>query len=122
MVATTQPSLKYKELQIMTASPLQRLLMVYDVAVMGCSQRDLKRTTEALNVLRNSLDLEQGEPAVQLLSLYQYCADLARQDKFEEAGSILRELVQAWVQVLVRETDAVARQPRPQYANLSLAG
>jgi flagellin-specific chaperone FliS len=121
MVATIQPSQKYRELQVLTATPLQRLLMVYDVAVMGCTQRDLKRTTEALNLLRNSLDLTQGEPAMGLFRLYQYCGELARAGDFDTAGTILRELVQAWVQVLVREMDARTKA-RQEYAGISMAG
>jgi flagellin-specific chaperone FliS len=106
-----QPSQRYRELQIESASPLQRILMVYDVAIVACQQRDLKRMTDALNVLRNSLDLEQGEVAAGLYRLYQYCADLARQDQYEEAEHILRELTEAWVQVLVREKDILQARP-----------
>ena len=120
MIATAQPLQRYRQLQVETASPLQRTLMVYDVALVGCQQHDLKRTTDALNVLRNSLDMEQGEVAVGFYRLYQYCADLVREGKFDEAAGILRELVDAWVQVLVRETDAVKiEQPEPQHVSLS---
>jgi flagellin-specific chaperone FliS len=121
MIATAQPLQRYRQLQVETASPLQRTLMVYDVALVGCQQRDLKRTTDALNVLRGSLDMEQGEVALGFFRLYQYCADLARAGQYDEAAGILRELVDAWVQVLVRETDAVrVAQPEPQTVSLSL--
>jgi flagellin-specific chaperone FliS len=121
MIATAQPLQRYRQLQVETASPLQRTLMVYDVALVGCQQRDLKRTTDALNVLRGSLDMEQGEVALGFFRLYQYCADLARAGQYDEPAGILRELVDAWVQVLVRETDAVrVAQPEPQTVSLSL--
>jgi len=124
MIATAQPLQRYRQLQVETASPLQRTLMVYDVALVGCQQRDLKRTTDALNVLRSSLDMDQGEVAAGFYRLYQYCGDLARSGQFDDAAKILRELVDAWVQVLVQETDAVkAQQPEPQqqqHVSLSL--
>jgi flagellin-specific chaperone FliS len=106
----------YREQQIITAGPLQRLLMVYDAAIIGCSKHDLKRTTQALNLLRSTLDFEQGEVAVGMYRLYQYCGDLAREGRFDEAQNILRELVRAWVEVLVRETDARKPQARMQQA------
>jgi flagellin-specific chaperone FliS len=98
------PAQRYREMHINSASPLQLILMAYDAAIIGCAQHDLKRTTESLKVLRNSLNFEQGQQvAWGLFRLYQYCADLARDEKYDEAAQVLRELVQAWVQVLVRE-------------------
>jgi len=106
MTMTAQPQQKYREMQISTASPLQRLLMVYDVALAGCNQRDLKRTVDALSILMSSLDMSQGEISMRLFRLYQYCSELARDGNFDEAGQILRQLVESWVEVLVHQTDA----------------
>lgn len=115
-------SLRYREQQVYSASPIQRLLMVYDVAIVSCNTRDLARTTQALNLLRSSLDFERGgELAMRLMSLYIYCADRARAGDFDESARVLRGLVQAWVEVLVKRADATAR--RTQAApTLSLAG
>ncbi len=115
MVVKGQPSQRYRELQVASATPLQRILMAYDAAIIGCGHRDLKKTTDALNVLRNSLDLEQGEIAWRLFRIYQYCADLARAGQYEDASDILRSLVQAWVEVLVREKDARPAQPQVRH-------
>jgi flagellin-specific chaperone FliS len=115
MTANGQPSQKYREHQVYSATPLQRTLMAYDAAIIGCGLRDLKKTTDALNVLRNSLDLEQGEIAWRLFRIYQYCADLARAGQYDDVSDILRGLVQAWIEVLVREKDARPAQPRARY-------
>ncbi len=107
MVAYNQPNERYRELQVMSASPLQRTLMVYDAAIVACGKRDLKRATDALNVLRNSLDLTQGgSVASGLFRLYLYCGDLMRAGQYDQAADILRGLVQAWVAVLVKEREA----------------
>ncbi|MCC7353532.1 MAG: flagellar protein FliS [Anaerolineae bacterium] len=115
MIAKGQPSQKYRELQVHSATPLQRTLMAYDAAIIGCGHRDLKKTTDALNVLRGSLDLEQGEVAWRLFRIYQYCADLARAGQYDDASEILRSLVQAWIEVLVQEKDARPAQPAARY-------
>jgi flagellar secretion chaperone FliS len=117
----SQPSQRYREQQIISASPLQRMLMVYDAAVIACGQRDLQRTTEALNLLRNTLDFEQGDVSVGLFRLYQFCADEARAGRFDVAADILRGLVKSWVEVLVRERDAKAMERQPD-VQLSIAG
>lgn len=89
----------YRRQQILSSSPLQRLLIVYDVALQACAHQDLERFSRAVGVLRDSLDLSQGEIATSLLSLYLYCGDLARQGRWSEAAHILRELREAWESV-----------------------
>lgn len=93
----------YQQNQITSASPLQLVLMAYDVALVGCARRDLMKTTRAINTLIKSLDMEQGEIALGLYRLYQYCNDLARKGQYDEAARILRELAGAWVQCLVEK-------------------
>jgi flagellin-specific chaperone FliS len=90
----------YRMNQINSASPLDLLLMAYDAALIGCGQRDLKRTTKALNVLRDALDFSYDQDiAMGFFRLYQYCADLARKGEFDEASQILRELRDSWAEV-----------------------
>jgi flagellin-specific chaperone FliS len=93
----------YRQHQVMSASPLQLILMAYDAAITACKRKDLKRATDALNVLRNALDLDQGQVAIDLFSLYLYVADLARLGQWDEAANILRELMGAWMQALAQE-------------------
>ncbi|MCD6289021.1 MAG: flagellar protein FliS [Anaerolineae bacterium] len=93
----------YRRNQIMSATPLQLVLMVYDVAIVACARKDLAKVTQALNLLIKSLDMSQGEVALGLYKLYQYCADLARKGDFDQAAKILRELTSAWVQCLVAQ-------------------
>jgi len=93
----------YRQNQIMSATPLQLVLMVYDVAIVGCAHRDLARTTRALNTLIKALDMRQGDIALGLYKLYQYCADLARRNDFDQAAQVLRELASAWVKCLVEQ-------------------
>ena len=121
MISPKNVVLNYRAQQVYSAGPIQRLLMVYDVAITACNSRDLKRLTEALNLLRGTLDFDQGDVAIRLYSLYQYTNDQARDGKWDEAARVLRELVKAWVEVLVRETD---RRSGPVFVqrSLSLAG
>ncbi|MCS7220023.1 MAG: flagellar export chaperone FliS [Anaerolineae bacterium] len=93
----------YRQNQILSATPLQLVLMVYDVAIVGCARRDLAKTTRALNTLIKALDMRQGDIPMRLYRLYQYCADQARQGDFDQAAHILRELASVWVRCLVEQ-------------------
>lgn len=95
----TDPTWEYRRHQVEEATPLQRVVMVYDVALQACARQDLARVTQALRVLDDALDFSQGEIAVQLSRLYQFCADAARRGAFDEAMMVLRELREAWAQV-----------------------
>lgn len=101
----------YRQRQIMSASPMQLILMAYNVAIVACGQRDLKRATDAVNILRNALDLEQGQVAIDLFSLYLYVADLMRMSEWDEAAGILRELMDAWMQALMRDNPEEVADP-----------
>ncbi len=89
----------YREQQVQGASPLQSILLVYDVALGACARQDLARALEALSVLRGALDFARGgEMATRLQSLYLYCEEQVRRRNFAECENILRELRSAWAQ------------------------
>lgn len=101
----------YRANKINSASPLDLLIMAYDAALIGCGQRDLERTTRALNVLRDGLNFDYDAAfAMGLFRLYQWCAELARGGQYEEAASLLRELRDTWAQVK-SQTEASQAQP-----------
>ncbi len=89
---------EYRTQEIMGASPIGLIVIAYDAAIAGCRRQDLAQATRALSALRNSLNFEHGEIASRLFALYVWCADLARDGKWEEAIEILAELRNAWAQ------------------------
>jgi flagellin-specific chaperone FliS len=86
----------YKFNQVTSASAPELILIAYDAALAACGRQDLLRTTRALNVLRGAVDPDHGPLAIQLMSIYQYCGDLARQRKYDEASKLLRDLRDTW--------------------------
>lgn len=93
-------TLTYRMNQINGASPLDLLIMAYDVALTSAGQGDLARFTQAIGVLRDALDYSyDANVALGFFRLYQYCADLARKGEFDEAAGLIRELRDAWTQI-----------------------
>ncbi len=96
---------QYQEQQVLSASPLQLLVTVYDQALVGCEARDGDRTRRALTELIGALNFDAGEIALDLFRLYEYCLLETRRQRFPAAAGILRTLRSAWA-------DALSRPPR----------
>jgi flagellar protein FliS len=117
----TAPTAAYKQQSILTATPGQLVVMLYD----GClrflhqgahAMRDgnlaeagtrLARAEAIIDELLSTLDLEQGGViASRLQGIYVFCvrqlmeARLGRDaDKIDKVGELLSELRDSWVQV-----------------------
>lgn len=90
------PMLVYQRTQVLGASPMQLVLMVYDLALSGCGRRDETRARRAVTELIAGLNFDYEEVAVSLFRLYEYCLGAIRSGDFEEASKILNALKGAW--------------------------
>ncbi len=91
---------QYREQQILSATPMQLLLMVYEQAVVSCEARDSLRAGRAITELIGALNFDAGEIAGDLFRLYEYCLFEIRRNRFAEASAVLRRLKQAWEDAL----------------------
>lgn len=108
---------QYLQTQVMSADPLQLVILTYDVAISACRSGEAGRALDAISELQLALNHDQGgQMAADLLGLYLYCADLIRGQQMEEAVQILSELRQTWTTLRTQ----LAQQPQQQEA-LSLA-
>lgn len=109
-------SYEYRKQEVMAATPLRLVIMAYDLAIRSCDQRDLEIASKAIGGLRDALDFEYAEVALNLLGLYQWVLKLIRKGEFDEAKKTLVELRDAWVTVeknLNAELAANLRQGAP---------
>ena len=102
MYPQNQYTQKYREQQVLNASPAERLVIIYDVALLACTRRDLEKFSRAMGVLLEGLDFNYPEVANGLLAIYQWCGELARKKRYDEAAGILRELRDTWQSVIQR--------------------
>ena len=90
----------YRTGKVLGCNRLELLLMVYKEAVTGCREGDQRRTTSALLHLADILAYRfERKFAGNLYRIYEYCDFLVRNDRFEEAGSLLEQLRQSWISV-----------------------
>lgn len=100
------PSASYQTAQVLGASPMQLILMVYDLAISACGRRDAMRARRAVTELIAALNFDYEEIAVPLFRLYEYCLNAIGSGSFHEASKILRQLKEAW-ETALRQTQAV---------------
>jgi flagellar protein FliS len=115
----TAPS-AYRASSILSAQPQQLVVMLYDGArrflyqaavamregQIELTHRKLRRAEDILLHLRDSLDMEQGEIAERLQSIYLFCQRHLRQArldrdpaKIEQVSNLLGDLRDAWASV-----------------------
>src|SRR5689334_7563934 len=108
---------KYKQQDVMSASPLRLVIMTYDLAIRACEQKDFAKATKTISALRDTLDLDYPDVAMGLFRLYQWCLDCIRKNDYASAITTLTELRGAWA---ATEKTIVARQntvtPTPAYS------
>jgi flagellin-specific chaperone FliS len=93
----------YRAQQVLGASPMQLILMVYDVAIVACEARDPQRAGRAVGELIGSLNFEYKEIAPDLFRLYEYCLWEIRRNRYQDAAKVLRGLKQAWEDAMTAE-------------------
>ena len=107
----------YRETAVLTASPVQLVVMQYDGArrflqqaqiakaagEIELSHRKVQRAEAILNNLRATLDMTQGEIAERLEGVYVFCLRHLSDSRFdqgteklEQVGSLLGDLREAW--------------------------
>jgi flagellar secretion chaperone FliS len=110
----------YKESAVLSAPPEMLVVMLYDGArrflfQAGVAMRDqqielfnrkLRRAEDIIQHLRDTLDMEQGEVAQNLESIYVYCLRRLRESRFdrdpavlEHVSSLLGQLREAWAAI-----------------------
>lgn len=93
---------QYRVQHVLGASPMQLVLMLYEMAIAGCEARDPQRAAGPITELIGALNFDQGEIAVDLFRLYEYCHWEIRRTRFREAAEILRGLKRAWEDALAQ--------------------
>jgi flagellin-specific chaperone FliS len=89
----------YRRQEVLSASPLHLVIMAYDLAIRSCDQNDMATALKAVSALRDALDYDYAEIAMNLLSIYNWCLDCIRKQEFKQAKQTLIELREAWVMI-----------------------
>ena len=90
--------------RVLTASPAQRLVMLYDRLALDLARADVDHAVQIVAELRTSLDVDAGGPADNLAAIYGYlirellAVRGGDQDRLPAVTRIVEGLRQAWTQ------------------------
>jgi flagellar secretion chaperone FliS len=88
----------YRREQSLNLTPVEIVLKLYDVALVGCKKNDFMLARKAINELIASLNFEYHDISVGLFRLYDYTKRCIRENKVDEAVNTLQELRDTWAQ------------------------
>jgi flagellin-specific chaperone FliS len=108
----------YRKQEVLSASPLHLVIMAYDLAIRSCDQKDMATALKAVSALREALDYDYAEIAMNLLSLYNWCLDCIRSQEYKQARQTLVELRDAWVTI---ETQMNSPKTQQVYTGATVA-
>ena len=83
---------QYLNNEILSATPEQLIMRIYDFAIVNCQKHNMIKTNEALQVLINVLNFENPaakEISIGLFRLYQFCQDQMRKRKSDRSHVVL---------------------------------
>lgn len=94
----TNPYLVQK---VLTASPEQLIVYIYDAAIVACGRENKVKASQAVQALINSLDFDSEKSiAVKFFQLYHYILNRINTKNFNEARELLDELRKAWSEAM----------------------
>ena len=94
---------QYLNNEILSATPEQLIMRIYDFAIVNCQKHNMIKTNDALQVLINALNFDNPaakEISIGLFRLYQFCQDQMRKRKYEVVQRVLTELKESWEKAL----------------------
>ena len=139
MRGTNEPAKAYLRNKILNASPMERVMILYEGAIASCLRArdrfDARRRTETCDALvraqsmirelRNALDMSRGEIASGLYRLYSYMiqrlieANVQRKrENIDQVIRMLTELKQTWTEALSKHGGEAALDGRLQHERL----
>ncbi len=88
----------YKQNELMSFSPVQLILKLYDYVIVQSKRGDAEKVNAGLAQLIASLNFDYNEIALGFFRLYRYCQTRSRKGDFEEVITVISELRAAWAQ------------------------
>ncbi len=93
----TNPYLSQK---ILTARPEQLISYVFDIAIVACVRKDMKKAAESIQLLISSLRFDNKEIAASFYGIYNNILNQIYKNEFKTAEGMIREIRDSWNQAM----------------------
>ncbi|MCK5520032.1 MAG: hypothetical protein KAI81_02880 [Candidatus Marinimicrobia bacterium] len=98
--AQTNQTNPYLVQKVMTASPEQLVLYVFDAASLACKRKDKDKAMQALQVLIGSLKFDYHEIATNFYNTYHGIINVINQDKYDLATTMIADIKGTWQEAM----------------------
>lgn len=88
----------YKQNEILSLSPVQLVLKVYDYVIVNSKKRNYSNVNAGLTQLIAALNFDYQDVSMGLFRLYRYCQSQSQNGNYDEVIKIIGELRSAWAQ------------------------
>lgn len=103
----SSPTSAYKLQEIAMSSPQKCILHLYDVAIQSCALKQDDRARQALTMLIDGLNFDEGgDVASRLFMLYDYCLRMVHKSEYDVPVKVLQGLRETWQKALAKEIAA----------------
>lgn len=96
----TQKQNPYLVQKVLSASPEQLILYIYDAAIVACARKDRVKAAQAMQELINALNFEERKVATTFYNMYQYILKLIHQQDYDDAKSMIKEIRDTWAKAM----------------------
>ena len=82
--------------KVMTASPEQLVVYVFDAALIACARRNKSKSIEAVQALISSIRFDHQDIATTFFNTYGSIINYIKKDDFPTAEKLLSEIKKTW--------------------------
>ena len=88
----------YLQQKVLSASPAQLVLYIYDIAMSACINKDKIKLNKVLSHLKETLDYSPNTKDISLTfaSVYDHISFLVRNNRFDEAKNTFQQIKTTW--------------------------
>ncbi len=86
--------------KILSASPEELVLYIYDAAITACARENQRKAAEALQQLINALNFKERTIANTFYQMYQHILNLIHNKKYEDARGLIKEIRETWAKAM----------------------
>lgn len=90
----------YLTQKVMSASPEQLVVYIYDAAIAACGRQDKIKAIQAIHLLIKSLNFEEREVALRFYQVYDTILEFLYRRNFERARELISEIRETWVKAM----------------------
>ncbi len=86
--------------KVLSASPEQLIMYIYDAAIVACARKDQGKAAQAMQELINALNFDERKIATTFYNMYQFILSQIHKKNYEDAKKMIKEIRETWAKAM----------------------